>query len=261
MPAELTKVGIGSFQLIQRLVDPSTNDEPFIQSHRTVTPTAGEPAGNARQDEQFRQWLLTCSSAMAYQGIVEIAPVYALYFDRYRSVLDQYLNVLNLNPGYGIVVFQPSPPTDSLQSLLQATSGVPRNRIEDNFWGVVPSQQPAIASSASISLEPEFVLDEFSTASPEAIVGKALHAGSLEAAFDILFEEFDDMFQAKCFQEVDQALLQLPIENYSTDIIAGIVASIRPARESLPSWQTFLAKSRKWVEIKDPANLVVLNGF
>jgi hypothetical protein len=212
-------------------------------------------------DEQFREWMLTCSSAMSYEGIADIAPVYSVYYDKYRAVLAQYLDVLNLTPCAGIVVFRPTLPPYQQQVRPSGTLGFSRNRLGDNFLGVSPSDEPSAASPASLNLAPEFVLADISIPSPQIIVEKALRAASLEDAFDILFEEFDDLFQAEHFQEVDQVLMQLPLENYSSDIIAGIVASTRPARQRLPSWPKFLEKAKDRVKNNDPANLIVLEGF
>lgn len=76
----------------------------------------------------------------------------------------------------------------------------------------------------------------------ESFVHRALRLeqrGQIDAALDLLYDGFDELFRKNEFATADALLAQMSVRDYSVDLLLGVLTATLPARSRLPSRAEF----------------------
>ncbi len=66
--------------------------------------------------------------------------------------------------------------------------------------------------------------------------------GNHDAALDILYDKIDGLLRSERFDEVDQLLSNIDVDDLSPDLLLGILTASLPAKSKLPSRTVFFEK-------------------
>ena len=67
----------------------------------------------------------------------------------------------------------------------------------------------------------------------------------IQDQINFIVKEYDDLFHAASFQEADDKLSLLNLDNLEDEVIVAILASTKVAKDQLPSRATLVAKANE----------------
>jgi hypothetical protein len=81
---------------------------------------------------------------------------------------------------------------------------------------------------------------------------------SNDEKLDILFANIDDLLLANSYENVNDILLCIDIEGFSTDITIGFLSITLQAKDKLPARKLFYSKVKGWLEMNEPGRVYKL---
>jgi hypothetical protein len=85
--------------------------------------------------------------------------------------------------------------------------------------------------------------------------------GQTDAALDLLYDGFDELLRSGGFSEVDLILTDIAVDDYSVDILLGVLTATLPARSRLIARSSFYRSVAESIQRRGEAEEGLLTGL
>jgi hypothetical protein len=139
-----------------------------------------------------------------------------------------------------------------------------RGRVQN---GVVVLDEPArLSEGTEVVVQPVPKLAPLSGANGASFLSGANRLdkqGRTDSALDLVYDAIDDLLRRGDYPRLDHVLTEVPVADYSVDLLLGILTATLPGKSRLPSRSGFFGEVERALKARgeyDPALLTGLEG-